>query len=86
MTTEMILSILMFVFLLVFVLQGYPVAFVLGGLAVLFGFTGLGVKAFDMTVFRMFSVMTNPILVAVPMFVYMAVMLVSKSSRSFKSR
>jgi len=75
MTIEMVLPILMFAFLLFFVLQGYPVAFVLGGLAVIFGFTGLGVKAFDISVFRMFSVMTNPILVAVPMFVYMAVML-----------
>ena len=61
-------------------LAGYQVAFTLAGVGVLFAFLGQSMGAFDMLFFnalpsRFFGVMTNEILVAVPLFVFMGVML-----------
>nr|WP_320013888.1 TRAP transporter large permease subunit [uncultured Desulfobacter sp.] len=73
MTTGMILAILMFVCLLIGLSLGHPLAFTLGGLAVIFGYFGWGPECFGMFIDRIYmSTMNSYILVAVPLFVLMA--------------
>ncbi|HLS84302.1 MAG TPA: TRAP transporter large permease subunit [Arenimonas sp.] len=60
--------------------SGFPVAFVLGGVALLSAGVGTALGLFDPSFLeafpnRVFGVMTNEILVAVPLFVFMGVML-----------
>ncbi len=60
--------------------SGFPVAFVLGGVAMLVALLGLALGNFDPSFLeafpnRLFGVMTNETLVAVPLFVFMGVML-----------
>ncbi|MBF0169870.1 MAG: TRAP transporter large permease subunit [Nitrospinae bacterium] len=54
---------------------GYPVAFTLGGVAFFFGWYGFGLDFFNLLPLRIWGVMTNFTLLAVPLFVYMGVML-----------
>lgn len=61
-------------------LLGYPVAFTLSGLGVLFALLGVALDAFNWALIaaltsRYFGVMTNQVLVAVPLFIFMGVML-----------
>ena len=60
--------------------SGFPVAFVLGGVALLVAGVGIALGSFDASFLeafpnRVFGVMTNETLVAVPLFVFMGVML-----------
>ena len=82
-----VLAILMFVLFIALIFTGYPVAWVLGGLAVLF--TAIGIIAdYDfgvptgidwaytsLTVERIWNTMQNWVLVALPMFIFMGLML-----------
>lgn len=75
-----ILSLLMFIVLCCLLLFGFPVAFTLGGTALVFGVIGFAFDIFDMRLLgglssRYFGVMLNEVLVAVPLFVFMGVML-----------
>ncbi len=75
-----ILSLVMFAFACVILLLGYPVAFTLAGTALFFASIGLVFGIFDFRVLgalgsRYFGVMVNELLVAVPLFVFMGVML-----------
>ncbi len=70
----------LFLLIILFLMSGYLVAFTLGGLAILVGFAGIWVGAFDAALFaalpnRFWGVLTNPVLVAVPLFVFMGVVL-----------
>lgn len=70
----------LFLLIILFLMSGYLVAFTLGGLAILVGFVGIWVGAFDQALFaalpnRFWGVLTNPVLVAVPLFVFMGVVL-----------
>ncbi len=65
----------MFVVLLLLLLAGYPVAFTLGAVAMLFGIPLLGFGFFDLLPLRIWGVMTNVTLMAVPLFIFMGVML-----------
>jgi TRAP-type mannitol/chloroaromatic compound transport system permease large subunit len=70
----------LFLLIIIFLMSGYLVAFTLGGLAILMGFAGIWVGAFDESLFaalpnRFWGVITNPVLVAVPLFVFMGVVL-----------
>ena len=69
------LALLMFAALIVCLLLGYPVAFTLGAVALLFGIPTLGIEFFDLLPMRIWGVMTNSTLLAVPLFVFMGVML-----------
>jgi tripartite ATP-independent transporter DctM subunit len=69
------LPFLMFLTLVVFLLMGYPVAFTLGGVALVFGVLGFGLDFFTLLPMRIWTRMTSFILVAVPLFVFMGVML-----------
>lgn len=61
------------VFLLL--LTGYPVAFTLGGVSTLFGLVFLGPDFFNLLPLRIMGTMSNPLLIAVPLFVFMGMML-----------
>ncbi|MCH9045800.1 MAG: TRAP transporter large permease subunit [SAR324 cluster bacterium] len=65
----------MFVALFGLLLIGYPVAFTIGTLALLFGWLGFGLGFFDLLPLRIWGVMQNFTLVAVPLFVFMGVTL-----------
>ncbi len=60
--------------------MGFPVAFTLAGTALMFAGLGWALGAFDPSFFgffpnRIYGVMTNEVLIAVPLFVFMGVML-----------
>lgn len=69
------LALVMFAVLVVLLLLGYPVAFTLGAVALLFGIPVLGIEFFDLLPLRIWGVMTNFTLLAVPLFVFMGVIL-----------
>ncbi|HEC17940.1 MAG TPA: TRAP transporter large permease subunit [Gammaproteobacteria bacterium] len=56
-------------------LVGYPVAFTLGAVALLFGGIFLGLDFFNLLPLRIWGIMTNFTLIAVPLFVFMGVVL-----------
>jgi len=75
-----VLAPLMFFALLLFLFMGYPVAFVLGGTGLLFAGIGALTGAFDWNLLyalppRIFGVMSNSVLLAVPFFIFMGTML-----------
>lgn len=75
------LDILMFITVCAVLLSGFPVAFTLAGTALIFGMLGFAFGVFEPNTFfgampqRIFGVMTNEVLIAVPLFVFMGVML-----------
>ena len=71
---------LLFVTVILFLLVGFPVAFTLGGTALLFAFAGVIGGGFNEALLsglpnRIFGIMVNETLVAVPLFVFMGVTL-----------
>jgi tripartite ATP-independent transporter DctM subunit len=75
------LPIAMFVTLAVFLFSGYPVAFILGGLALLYGLIGYALGVFSLIEFFNFlpriwgQAAENLVLVSIPAFVFMGVMM-----------
>jgi tripartite ATP-independent transporter DctM subunit len=65
----------MFLFLTIVLMLGFPVTFTLMGTALLFGLIGFGFNFFNLLPLRIWGVMTNITLLAVPLFVFMGVML-----------
>lgn len=57
------------------VLTGFPFAFAIGGMAIVMGYLLFGPSSFDLIYSRVFSLVTNYILLAVPLFVFMGNML-----------
>jgi tripartite ATP-independent transporter DctM subunit len=75
-----VLSVAMFVATIGAILAGYPVAFTLAGVGLAFAALGIAFGVFDVAILsalvgRYFGTMTNETLVAVPLFVFMGVML-----------
>lgn len=68
-------SVMMFVVLLIFLVIGMPLAFALGTVGCIFGYLSLGSCVFPMFASRVYSLMTNYIMTAVPVFVFMAYLL-----------
>ena len=73
--TPELLASLMFACLFVCLLMGFPIAFVLGGIAVIFGLLSWGPMSFHMFINQIFTIMSNYLLVSVPLFIFMAQML-----------
>ena len=78
--TPEIFSIVMFVTTLILLIFGFPVAFTLAGSALIFAFLGdlLEIFNFRMLFFfpqRIYGIMINEALVAVPLFIFMGVLL-----------
>jgi tripartite ATP-independent transporter DctM subunit len=68
-------AIIMLLVAVVLLMLGFPVAFTLGATAMLFGGVGLGLDFFSLLPLRIWGIMTNFTLLAVPLFVYMGVVL-----------
>ena len=71
---------LMFCALIVFLLFGYPVAFSLGALGLAFGFLGVDLGLLHPALFqalpeRIFGILSNDTLLAVPFFTFMGLIL-----------
>ncbi len=65
----------MFLTLTILLLAGFPVAFTLLGTALVYGLIGFGWSFFNLLPLRIWGVITNFTLVAVPLFIFMGVML-----------
>ncbi len=66
---------IMFLALTILLMVGFPVAFTLLGTALIFGLIGFGWDFFNLLPLRIWGVITNFTLLAVPLFVFMGVML-----------
>ena len=69
------IGILMFIVALLLLLLGFPVAFTFGGVAVIFGVLAEGWGLFAFMPFRIYSIMQNTVLMAVPLFIFMGIVL-----------
>ena len=74
------LALILFAVVALVLMLGYPVAFTLGGVSLLFAFVGEWFDVFDDAFLealpnRLYGIMTNETLIAVPLFVFMGVML-----------
>lgn len=74
------LDLLMFAALIGAILLGYPVSFSIAGIATLFALTGWALGVFDISLMgalsqRVFGLLTNDVLIAIPLFVFMGVVL-----------
>ena len=74
------MALLLFLAVIVVLMAGYPVAFTLGGVALIFALIGTVLGTFDPAFLdafpsRLYGIMTNQTLLAVPLFVFMGVML-----------
>ena len=75
-----IIAFLLFATVIITLLFGYPVAFTLGGVSLIFAAGGILTGTFELSLLqafpsRLFGIMTNETLIAVPLFVLMGVML-----------
>ncbi len=70
-----VLALILFVSIFLLVLYGYPVAFTLGGLSLLYAFCFLDPAVLTLLPNRVMGVMDNSVLLAVPLFVFMGIML-----------
>ena len=80
MTLSETLAMLLFGGICLGLMAGFPVAFTLGGVSLMFGLLANALGVFDLSFFgfipnRIFGIMTNEVLLAVPLFVFMGVML-----------
>ena len=80
MTPGEILSLMMIIALCGFTLVGFPISFTLVGVSLITAGIGTALGIFDTSFLgfvpnRMFGVMTNEVLIAIPLFVFMGVML-----------
>ena len=69
------MPLILFLALFALLLFGFPVAFTLGGVSFILGYLTFGMSFFNLLPLRIWGVMTNYVLIAVPLFVYMGVML-----------
>ena len=70
-----VLAILLFVSIFLLILYGYPVAITLGGLSVLYALCFLEPSVFNALPPRIMGTMSNFVLLAVPLFIFMGIML-----------
>lgn len=66
-----LMTLLMSLGLIIGILSGHPLAFVLGGVATISGLIGLGPGFFPIVIYRIFTLMTDWVLIAVPLFILM---------------
>ena len=69
------MPLILFGVLFLLLLLGFPVAFTLGGVSFILGYFTFGPTFFNLLPLRIWGVMTNYVLIAVPLFVFMGVML-----------
>lgn len=69
------IGLVMFAVALTLLLVGFPVAFTFGGVAVFFGLFTEGYQMFALMSHRIWSIMNNTILMAIPLFIFMGIVL-----------
>nr|VFK25151.1 MAG: TRAP transporter, DctM subunit [Candidatus Kentron sp. MB] len=69
------IGIVMFFVALALLLLGFPVVFTFGGVALIFGVLAEGWDLFAFMPFRIYSIMQNSVLMAVPLFIFMGMVL-----------
>ena len=69
------IALILFICIFILILFGFPVAFTLGGLSVLFGYFTLEPEFFNFLPSRIMGTVRNTVLIAVPLFIYMGIML-----------
>lgn len=77
---EIVFAVLLFAVTVGVLLSGYPVAFSLAGVSLCFALLGAVFGVFDLSLFgafpgRIYGIMTNDTLIAIPLFVFMGVLL-----------
>jgi tripartite ATP-independent transporter DctM subunit len=70
-----LIPLLFFIAVLFCLLWGYPVSFTLGGVSIVFGIIIFGTNFFNLLPLRIWGIMSNYVLIAVPLFIFMGVML-----------
>ena len=75
MTFAELLPAYMFLVFTVLIMTGYPIAFTIAGTALAFGLYAFGLNFFNLLPLRVWGVMTNFTLIAVPLFIFMGVTL-----------
>jgi len=70
-----ILALLLFVSIFILILYGYPVSFTLGGISIIYALCFLDPSSFSALPPRIMGVMSNYVLLAVPLFIFMGIML-----------
>ena len=68
------LPLIFFITILFLLMSGFPVALTLGGASLIFGLFTFGLEFFNLLPLRIWGVMNNYILIAVPLFIFMGVM------------
>ena len=56
---------------IIIILLGFPIAFTLVAMGIFFGFYAMGPRIFDLLVTNTYDVMSNDVLTAVPLFLFM---------------
>ena len=70
-----IITVLMLGLLAVGIFSGFPLAFVMAGIGFIFGLLLMGDRIYGMAIAQIYKTMTNYVLLAVPLFVFMGTML-----------
>ncbi len=70
-----LLALLLFVSIFILILYGYPVSFTLGGISIIYALCFLDPSSFSALPPRIMGVMSNYVLLAVPLFIFMGIML-----------
>src|SRR5690606_3202047 len=70
-----VLTLLSFCLLLVFIMLGVPLAFVLGGLSIIFLYFDMWTISFYLIASQMWDLMETSSLIAIPLYVFMALLL-----------
>ena len=70
-----ILALILFISIFILILYGYPVAFTLGGLSLLYAFCFLPAEGLNLLPLRIYGIMSKEELMAVPLFIFMGIML-----------
>ncbi len=70
-----IIAIILFLSIFLLILYGYPVAFTLGGISIIYALCFLDPSSFSALPPRIMGVMSNYVLLAVPLFIFMGIML-----------
>jgi tripartite ATP-independent transporter DctM subunit len=69
------IGLIMFGAALILLLAGFPVAFTFGGVALVFGLIAEGTHIFALMPHRIWAIMNNTILMAIPLFIFMGIVL-----------
>jgi tripartite ATP-independent transporter DctM subunit len=69
--TDGVLGLTQLFLFLFFIMLGFPIAFTLMAMGLIFGYLGMQERIFDLLVQRTYAIMANDVLISVPLFVFM---------------